>query len=50
MIIAPRIRAYRDMDSIGIKAVYIAKTDNLLKHTVAFHNIAKDMIPYGRSC
>lgn len=30
---------------VGINAVYISKIDNLLKQTVAFHSIAKDMIP-----
>jgi hypothetical protein len=48
MIRTPRIRAHCSIDGIGISAVYIARIDNLLKHTVAFHNIAKGMIPYSK--
>jgi hypothetical protein len=45
---APRIRAHFNIDDVGISAVYINKTDNLLKHTVAFHSIEKDIIPYSK--
>jgi hypothetical protein len=42
---APRIRAHFDIEDFGIIAAYIDKTDNLLKHTVAFHSTEKDTIP-----
>lgn len=49
MIRAPSIRAHWDIDDIGISAAYINRTDSLLKHTVAFHSIEKDIIPYSRN-
>jgi len=45
---APRIRAHFNMDDVGISAAYVNRTDNLLKHTAAFHSREKDMIPYSR--
>ena len=44
---APRIRAHCNIDDIGISAAYIDRIDSLLKHTVAFHSIEKDIIPYN---
>lgn len=45
MVKAPMTRAQRIMERTGIRAVYMSKTDNLLKHTVAFQIMAKAMIP-----
>jgi hypothetical protein len=45
MIRAPRIRVHLDIEDFGIIAAYIDKTDNLLKHTVAFHSTEKDITP-----
>lgn len=32
---------------VGIKEEYISKTDSLLKHIVAFHNMENVVIPCG---
>jgi hypothetical protein len=37
------------IDGVGMSAVYISKTESLLKHTVAFQSIAKDMIPLKKN-
>ena len=48
MIKVPRTQAHFNIDDVGISAGYINRADNLLKHTVAFHSIEKDMIPYSK--
>jgi hypothetical protein len=44
---APRMRAHCNIDEIGMSAAYMDKIESLLKHTVAFHSIEKDIIPYN---
>ena len=37
--------AHFNMEAVGMSAVYIRRTDSLLKQTVTFHKSAKDRIP-----
>lgn len=41
----PMIQTAVFIDGVGMSAVYISNTEILLKHTVVFQSIAKDMIP-----